>query len=81
MVKQMTRDVVAFARMMLGAMVAAVLLAWMAAAFLVGVAVMLSAKGVVLLAHAIKRLCGTLRIARPTTTNKRNCAAEAVIDV
>lgn len=79
--RQRTRDVAAFARVMLGAVLASALLAWMAAAFFVGVVVMLAAKCVVLLAHTMQRLLVILRIVKPTTVSRCNRAAEDVIDV
>lgn len=78
---RMTRDVAAFVRVMLGAVLALVLLAWMAVACLVGVAVMLTVKGVVSLAYVIRRFLVALRIMKPTTARRCSRAAEAVIDV
>ena len=81
MAKQMTRDVVAPVRMLLGVVIASVLIAWMAVTFLFSIGMMFTARCVVLLAHAIRRLLLALRIVRPTTASRSCCAAEDVIDV
>ena len=67
--------------MMLGAMLAFTLLAWVAALSLVCVAVVIVVKGVAMLVGSMRRLLVVLRIMKPTTAFRSNCATDDIIDV